>query len=178
MAVVGAVAGVVVLAVVVVLLVAASRPGTIDIERTISIDAKPGDVYALVADLRRWPDWQPDDESDPSAARTFGGPASGAGATAQWNGKRGAGTMRLTQTVPDREVTVVVDFVRPFTAHNVNVLQLEPAGPGTTVTWRWHGQLPYVAKVMGVFVDMNGALSKHFESGLAKLKTVAERPRG
>ncbi len=44
MAVVGAVAGVVVLAVVVVLLVAASRPGTIDIERTISIDAKPGDV--------------------------------------------------------------------------------------------------------------------------------------
>ena len=172
---IGALAGVVVLAVVVVAGIAATRPGTLDIQRSIAIDAPATRVYALVADLRRWPEWQPDDERDPTATRTFGGPQSGIGATSQWSGKRGAGSMLLTQAQPDRQVTVEVDFVKPFTAHNVNVLQIDPAGTVTHVTWRWHGQLPFIARVMGVFVDVNGALGKHFEDGLAKLKTIAER---
>jgi uncharacterized protein YndB with AHSA1/START domain len=174
-AAIGTIAGVVVLAIVVVAAIAATRPATIDVRRSIAIDAPPDRVYALISDLHRWPEWQADDERDPAAARTFGGPHSGVGATSQWDGKRGAGSMRVTQAEPDREVTVEVDFVKPFAAHNVNVLQLEPARNATNVTWSWHGQLPYVARVMGVFVDMNAALSKHFEDGLANLKALAER---
>lgn len=174
-AAVGTVAGVVVLALVVVAAIAAMRPATMDIQRSISIAAPPDRVYALISDLHRWPEWQADDERDPTAARTFGGPQSGAGATSQWDGKRGAGSMRVTRAEPGRQVAVEVDFVKPFRAHNVNVLQLEPAATATNVIWRWHGQLPYVARVMGVFVDMNAALSKHFESGLANLKALAER---
>jgi uncharacterized protein YndB with AHSA1/START domain len=174
-AAIGTIAGVVVIAIVVVAAIAATRPATMDVRRSIAIDAPPDRVYALISDLHRWPEWQADDERDPEAARTFGGPQSGVGATSQWDGKRGAGSMRVTQAEPDRQVTVEVDFVKPFAAHNVNVLQLDPAGNVTNVTWSWHGQLPFVARVMGVFVDMNTALSKHFEDGLAKLKTIAER---
>ncbi len=171
---IGALAGVVVLVVAVVAGIAATRPGTMDIQRSVTIDAPPDRVYALVSDLHRWPEWQPDDERDPTAVRTFGGPQSGAGATSQWSGKRSAGSMLMTQADENRRVTVEVDFAKPFTAHNVNVLELDPAATVTNVTWRWHGQLPYIARVMGVFVDMNGALGKHFEDGLNKLKALAE----
>jgi hypothetical protein len=36
------------------------------------------------------------------------------------------------------------------------------------------GPSPYVAKVMGIFVSMDAMIGKDFESGLAKLKSLAE----
>ena len=38
------------------------------------------------------------------------------------------------------------------------------------------GPVPYVAKIMHVFLDMDGMVGKDFEAGLASLKTVAEKP--
>jgi hypothetical protein len=36
------------------------------------------------------------------------------------------------------------------------------------------GTNPFVAKVMSVFIDMNSAIGRHFEKGLANLKVAAE----
>ena len=37
-----------------------------------------------------------------------------------------------------------------------------------------HGESPYVAKVIGLFVDMDHVIGKDFEAGLANLKAIAE----
>ncbi len=38
-----------------------------------------------------------------------------------------------------------------------------------------HGPLPYVAKVMHVFFNMDRMVGKDFETGLANLKGIAEK---
>jgi len=52
---------------------------------------------------------------------------------------------------------------------------LEPQGESTSVTWAMHGPLPYVAKVMHVFFNMDRMVGKDFETGLANLKGIAEK---
>jgi len=68
-----------------------------------------------------------------------------------------------------------VDFVKPFASHNVNQFVLEPVGTSTKITWSWNGQNLYFMKLMGVFVNMDKMMGKHFESGLASLKSLAEK---
>jgi hypothetical protein len=54
---------------------------------------------------------------------------------------------------------------------------LEPATPGETasvestkVTWSFDGSNVYMMKVMGLFMNMDHLMGKHFEDGLANLK--------
>jgi hypothetical protein len=38
-----------------------------------------------------------------------------------------------------------------------------------------HGPAPFVSKVMQVFISVDKLIGKEFDSGLATLKTIAER---
>ena len=109
--------------------------------------------------------------------RTYSGAASGEGAVSEWDstGSAGKGRMSITESVPPRMISVKVDFVKPFEAHNINEFTLEPAGASTNVTWTMHGANLYVMKVMSIFVNMDKAVGKHFENGLNNLKTIAEQ---
>jgi len=46
----------------------------------------------------------------------------------------------------------------------------------TNVIWTMDGRSPYIAKLMGVFVNMDTMIGKDFETGLANLKAIAEKP--
>ena len=81
----------------------------------------------------------------------------------------------ITDALPPSRVTIKLDFIEPFEGHNVTEFALAPQGSATRVTWAMEGPSPYMAKLMGVFVDMNNLIGKDFESGLANLKTIAER---
>lgn len=159
-----------------VMLYAASQPSTLRLQRSVVIDAPPDKVFALIDDLHRWQDWN-QDADDSAVTRTFSGPESGVGAASQWDsrGKAGKGSMLITDSQPFTRIVVQADFVRPFGSHNRNEFALEPAGASIRVTWSWQGQNLYFMKLMGVFVNMDKMIGKHFEDSLAKLKTLAER---
>jgi len=57
----------------------------------------------------------------------------------------------------------------------VNQFMLESTGKGTRVTWAMQGTNPFLAKVLSMFVDMDGAMGKHFEEGLESLKHLSEK---
>jgi hypothetical protein len=109
--------------------------------------------------------------------RTFGTATSGKGAAYAWDGNNdvGQGRMEITESAPSSKVAIRLDFVRPFEAHNAVEFMLEPRGDATAVTWRMEGRMPYLAKVFGLFCDMDGMVGKDFEAGLAGLKAVAEK---
>lgn len=167
---------VLVLAVAAVLVVAATRPDSIRIQRSVFIDAPPAIVFPLIDDFHNWNRWAPQDRQDPTIKRTFSGSPSGEGAVSDWHGSgdTGAGRMTISESVAPTQVTVVTDFEKPFRAHNINRFVLAPAGPGTTVTWTMEGQNLYLMKVMGLFVNMDRAMGKHFDDGLRNLKSAAE----
>ena len=73
------------------------------------------------------------------------------------------------------KVTIKLDFVKPIEGHNVAEFTLEPKGESTDVTWAMYGPTAYIAKIIGVFVSMDGMIGKEFETGLANLKAVAEK---
>jgi uncharacterized protein YndB with AHSA1/START domain len=160
-----------------VLIVAATQPRTFRIERSISVDAPPDRVFTLIDNLGSWTRWAPQDREDPSMKRTYSGPANGKGAVSEWtgSGSSGRGRMMITESLPPQKVSVQVDWVKPFVARNVNDFVLESTGTSTKVTWTMQGPNLYVMRIMGVFVNMDRTMGKHFETGLTNLKAVAEQ---
>lgn len=159
------------------LLFAASKPNTLSMQRSITINAPPEKVFALINDLHSWKDWHRDGQEDLSVTRVYSGSASGVGASCAWDGRgrTGKGRMSITESQPSQHVAVTVDFAKPFESHNLNVFSLASSGNGTVVTWSWQGQNLYFMKVMSVFVSMDKTIGSHFESGLQNLKALAEK---
>jgi uncharacterized protein YndB with AHSA1/START domain len=160
----------------VVLLLAATRPKTFRIQRSLQIQASPETVFALIDDFHQWRRWAPQDRDDPSLTRTFAGVESGVGAASQWQstGSAGKGKMTIVESVAPARIVIEVEFVKPLAAHNRNEFTLEPAGGATNVTWRMEGSNVFVMRVMGLFMNMDKMLGKHFEAGLRNLKAAAE----
>ncbi|HEV3244307.1 MAG TPA: SRPBCC family protein [Chthoniobacterales bacterium] len=156
---------------------AATKPNTLNIQRVADIKAPPERIFALINDFHNWQAWAPQDKMDSTMKRTFGGIVSGKGASSEWvsKGNAGSGRMEIIESTPPFKVTVRVDFVKPFEAHNINEFTLEPMDDMTRVTWAMHGTKPYIAKVMSIFLNMDRMLGKHFEAGLYSLKTLSEQ---
>ena len=160
-----------------VLVFAATKPDTFRVQRAASIKAPPEKVFALINDFKRWDAWSPWEKKDPAMKRTWGAVTSGRGAKYAWEGNKdvGQGSMEIAESVPPSKVTLKLDFVSPFEAHNVVVFTLEPKGDTTNVTWAMEGPVPYFAKIIHVFIDMDSMVGKDFEAGLASLKAIAEK---
>jgi hypothetical protein len=134
----------------------------------------------LIDDFHNWKQWAPRDVEDPAMKRTFSGPEHGLGAASEWSGSgnSGKGKMLIVESEPPKKISIRVDFVKPFEAHNVNEFTFESVGASTLVTWKMHGTNAYFMKVMGIFVNMDKMMGQHFERGLDNLKIVCEKQTG
>jgi len=159
-----------------VLLYAATKPDIFRVQRAASIKAPPEKIAALLGDFHGWEAWSPWEKMDPAMKRRYSGAAKGKGAVYAWegNGSVGQGRMEITDAAASR-VAMDLDFVKPFEAHNKVVFTLAPKGDSTEVTWAMQGPVPYMAKVVHVFLDMDSMVGKQFETGLANLKTLTEK---
>ncbi|QQC66527.1 SRPBCC family protein [Paraburkholderia ginsengisoli] len=154
---------------------AATRPDSFRIERSVRIQAPPERVYALIDDLHRFNLWNPFLRKDPTAQGTYSGTPDGKGARYAWQGEKlGEGQMEIVATKEAANVTMKLDVVTPFEAHNMAEFTLKPEGNATEVTWEMHGPAPYLSKLAQVFVSMDRLVGKDFENGLSQLKTLAE----
>jgi hypothetical protein len=72
-------------------------------------------------------------------------------------------------------IRLQADWAKPFAARNLNIFTLEPQGNATRITWVLDGENIVMLKVMTVFVSSDRLMGNHFETGLASLKTVAEK---
>jgi uncharacterized protein YndB with AHSA1/START domain len=154
---------------------AATKPDTFMVRRSASIAAPPERIFPMIDDLRAQSAWSPF-EKDPNMKRSHSGAPHGKGAVYEWDGNRqvGAGRIAITESVPPSKVELLLDMSRPFKAHNTVEFTLDRDGAGTTVTWSMQGRQPYMAKVMGLFMDCDKMCGGLFEEGLAKLKALAE----
>ncbi|MBN9487153.1 MAG: SRPBCC family protein [Alphaproteobacteria bacterium] len=160
-----------------ILIYAATKPDSFSVQRSANVKAPPDKIFALIADLRGWSAWSPYEKKDPDMKRTFSGAASGKGAIYEWTGNKdvGQGRMEIIDVTTPSKVTIKLDFLKPFEAHNTAEFTMVPAGDNTTVTWAMYGPSPYVAKIMGTLFDLDKMIGNDFEAGLAALKTVAEK---
>ncbi len=168
---------VIVVVIAAILIFAATKPETFTVQRAASIKAPPEKIFAVLDDFHNWGVWSPWEKMDPDMKRTFSGAANGKGAVYEWQGnsKVGQGRMEITDATAPSQVTIKLDFIKPFEGHNVAEFVLQPSGDATNVTWTMRGPSPYMAKVMSVFCNMDSMIGKDFEAGLANLKAATEK---
>ncbi len=161
----------------VVVVLAAMRPDTFRVQRSIDINAPADKIFPLINDYRNWGSWSPYEHVDPDMQRTFSGPPSGKGSTYEWRGNKsiGHGRMEILDTAPPSKVVIKLDFFSPFEAHNMAEFTMQPRGSATNVTWAMHGPVPFMAKIIHMFMNMDRMVGGQFQQGLVSMKAVAEK---
>ncbi len=156
---------------------AASRPDDFSVSRVTSIKAAPERIFPLINDLRAMNSWNPFVLSDPKVKLSYSGPATGKGATCDWdsNGRAGAGQIGISESVPSSRVVMQLDMRKPFAGRNQVTFTLAPADGATSVTWAMTGKNAFIPKLMSLVMNMDKMVGGAFEKGLADLKAKAER---
>ena len=159
-----------------VLAYAAMQPDHFSLQRSARIAAPPEQLYPLIADAKAFNTWNPWLRKDPSSRVQYEGPANGVGSAYAWDSAQlGAGRMEVTDLTPAQRVAMKLQFFKPMEATNQVEFTLKPQGPQTDVTWTMSGPMPYLSKLMCVFVSMDRMVGPDFEAGLANLKAEAEK---
>ena len=156
---------------------AATKPDSIKVQRSIVIKAAPDRIFTLINDFKAWPQWSPYETKDPNMQRTLSGADQGKGAIYAWNGNRnvGAGRMEILESTASTKIAIKLDFMKPIEGHNIATFTMVPNGEATEVTWTMEGPAPFIGKVMGVFFDLDKMIGSDFDAGLANLKRVSEQ---
>ncbi len=163
------------LAVVVVLAIAYILPGQVRVERATVIEAPPADVFKLVNGFEHFNQWSPWYERDPEGDYQVEGPATGVGARMIWASEKpdvGKGSQEIVESVEDRLVRTKLDFGEMGDANAF--FEIEPSGEHTKIVWGFDTDLGLnpVSRYFGLMFER--WIGPDYESGLAKLKTLAE----
>lgn len=169
---------IVVAAIALLLIVAATRPDTFAVERSTTIAAPAEKLFPLINDMHQFNTWNPYARKDPAMKAEYSGAAAGPGAVFDFQGNKdvGKGRISVTGATEPSLVTMQLDMWEPFEGHNTVNFILAPDGAGTRVTWAMHGPSAFITKLMGLFFNMDQMIGKDFEAGLANLKALAEKP--
>lgn len=170
-----AIAGLIVIATGLVLVVAATKPDTFRLARSIEVKAPPEKIAPFIEDFRQWPLWSPYEKMGPME-RSFSGADRGKGAKYAWDGekKAGSGSMEIVEATPAR-IAIELTFTKPFEAENLAEFTMAPKGDVTVLTWAMSGSLTYMFKIVHTVFSMDNMIGKDFDAGLASLKTLAEQ---
>jgi effector-binding domain-containing protein len=174
-----------VLIVVLLIGVAFVLPGSAHVERSITINRPPSEVFAVLNSYRRFNDWSPWAMKDPNAKYTITGPVAGVGAKQSWVGDPktvGSGSQEITESTADKSVTTALDFGEMGKARAHFSLAPDNAPTNTKVVWTLDTEAPLaldgkvlwnvVGRYMGLFMDK--MVGPDYEQGLARLKTLVE----
>ena len=165
---------VVVTLVVILLIVAATRPANFRVERSATLSAAPMALFEQVNDHRKFAVWNPFMKLDPNVKNTYSGPDSGVGAVCSWDGNRdiGAGSATIIESKPGELVRQRMDWKRPMEGTATVDFTFKPQGDKTIVTWAMYGKNGFMGKVVSVFIDCDKMCGPQFEKGLADLGKV------
>ncbi|MDB6138113.1 MAG: polyketide cyclase [Verrucomicrobiaceae bacterium] len=165
-----------VFAIVAFLIIAAMRPDHFSVTRSITVQAPPATVFALVNDFHKWEGWSPWAKIDPNAKNAFEGAASGTGAGFTWSGNNdvGEGRMTITESKPDDLIKLDLVFKQPMEGTNLTVFTFKPEGAGTTVSWTMSGENNFISKMISLVFNCDKMVGGMFEKGLASMKSLAE----
>lgn len=170
---------VLVIAVACIGVLAMRQPDSYTVERRATMSAPPQNVFALVNDFRQWSAWSPWATKDPNMQLTISERPDGVGASYEWhgNGEVGAGRMEIKESLPPNRVTIDLHFLEPIDSRSVMLMQIEPAGTGSTVIWTMRGDQTLLSRVMSVFTSMDAMVGPDFDRGLKQLETASAKAK-
>jgi uncharacterized protein YndB with AHSA1/START domain len=139
------------------------------------VAAPPEWVFAQINDLQRMKAWNPYERKDPSLKSEFGAKTQGLGASYAWESDKVAtGRMTIVDVKPLRQVTLRLDFEKPFQSTMTAAYVLKPDRGGTQVTWSVQGPANFMHKLMETAFVLDPLIGNDLDRGLSNLKVYAE----
>ncbi|MEM1430055.1 MAG: SRPBCC family protein [Pseudomonadota bacterium] len=150
-------------------------PRTVEVSRSIEIDATPEAVFPHINSLQRAAEWSPWLGIDPNVQTTYSGPEEGVGNRLEWasdDPQVGSGSQEIIESVAPTRVRSALDF--GDMGGGEAWFDLTAAGDGTSVTWGLDADMGAgpIGRWMGLMMD--DWVGADYEAGLANLKTLAE----
>ena len=153
-------------------------PGTVDVTRTVEVDAPPEAVFHLLNDLEAWAEWTPWGEVE----SRLEGPAWGMGARRVWDDPElGSGSLTLVESRPP---PAAPDLGLPGIAYLVEVeggairfegsITVEPQAGGSLVTWSERAELGWNPLLGWTALGMERSQGRQLQDGLDRLKARLE----
>ena len=166
-------------AVIVTLIVAIAAVGLIlpssyTVERSIVIDATPEEVHEYVGDLKKWDDWSPWKEEDPSIVVSLGEKTSGVGASQSWVGDSGTGALTITESSSTEGIKYDLLFDGGTYECTSSITYDRLQDGRTKVTWDMSGDMGRFVTGGYFAVLMDSMVGGMFDKGLSNLKREVE----
>ena len=152
------------------------RPARYEVVRTKMVTAPPKPIFEQVNDFHKWHAWSPWTSRDPKMKESYEGPKSGVGAKYSWDGNAevGTGHMTITESDPNKKIRIKLEYTKPYRETKDAEFTFLTEGQQTVVTWSQSGQSHFLAKAYGLFVSIDKMVGGEFETGLDRLKAIAE----
>ncbi len=155
-------------------------PTELKVERTITINKPKAEIFAYVKNLKNQTAWGPWHKKDPSMKIETRGTDGTPGFVSSWNSTNndvGEGEQEIKKITEGERMDTELRFKRPFETKSDAYLITEAAGDDQTkVKWGFTSSMPRPLNIMCLVIDMDKAVGKDFEEGLASLKTIMEKP--
>lgn len=163
--------------VVIIAFLAIIAPKSYDVNRSISVDQPISTVFDYLKLLKKQAEWSPWEKRDPNMKKDFEGVDGQVGAISKWEGNKevGTGEQELTRIVENEVIESRLRFFKPWKSESDAYLKVNETHEGETqVTWGFSGKNKFPVSIMMLFMNMDKAIGKDFEEGLANLKSRLE----
>ena len=145
------------------------------VERAQVMNATPERIFPHINNLSAWREWMVWAKRDPNMKITYSGPESGVGCKSSWESEsEGSGEMTISESVAPEKVAYDLYFPE-YKSRSIGVISLEKVDGGTKVNWVNEGEMDGIVGKIFVFF-MDSMLGPDFETNLANLKTLCEKP--
>ncbi|MEZ4951418.1 MAG: SRPBCC family protein [Saprospiraceae bacterium] len=153
-------------------------PKTYEVSRSIDIDASKETVFPYLKSLKENQRWSPWAARDTAMENSYEGTDGTVGSKHSWKGNKdvGSGEQTITKVVENEMVETDLHFIEPFESRSDAYITIKDQedGSGSQVTWGFKGENGFVARAMGVFMDMDKMIGPDFEKGMQNLKELVE----
>ena len=163
--------------VIIIAVLAIIAPKSYDVNRSITIDQPVSKVFNFLRYLKNQDKWSPWEKKDPNMKKDFVGTDGQVGAINKWEGNKevGTGEQEITRIAENEVIESRLRFFKPWKSESDAYLKVNEAEQGkTTVTWGFRGNNKFPVSIMMLFMNMDKAIGKDFDEGLANLKKLLE----
>lgn len=149
--------------------------GTMHIERSMVIKADATTVFNEINTLKNWKSWSYWDNIDTAMKSVYEGPESGVGCKHSWesqNDSVGKGSLTITKSEPGKFVETELSFEGMGTS--LGGWKIRDTTGGVLATTYMDIEMPFFARPMTLFMDMDAMLGGDFMKSLEGLRMRCE----
>ncbi|MDG3586975.1 SRPBCC family protein [Galbibacter pacificus] len=152
-------------------------PKNYHVSRSIQINRPLPEVFNYLKFLKNQDEWSPWFQKDPNIKKGLKGIDGSIGAVSWWEGNKevGSGEQEIKRILSNETIETELRFIKPFKSTSEAYIKVEKVLPETTtVVWGFSGLYKFPMNIFMIFMNMDKAVGKDFESGLSDLKRILE----